>query len=124
MQQKVLRDWVLTAATELNPDLISEPSPVVARRPVQETRKAIPVSSSDAVNSDAGTSEETTDLASANLDETAHERVRSKRELDSKVLEEIQYLNRNDAFDPELFNSKYRQPGSTSGSPTNQPADN
>ena len=114
IQQKVLREWVLSAAAELNPDLISEPSPVVARRSSQEKPKATP----------ASTSEETANMASAKLDETAHERVRSKQELDSKVLEEIQYLNRNDAFDPELFNSKYRQPASTSGTPTNQTADN
>ncbi|MBL8818870.1 MAG: hypothetical protein JNL58_22770 [Planctomyces sp.] len=114
IQQKVLRQWVLSAAAELNPDMVSEPTPVVARRSTQEKLKATPVS----------TSEDTTDTASGKLDETAHERIRSKQELDSQVLEEIQYLNRNDAFDPELFNSKYRQPASTSGQPTNQAADN
>ncbi len=57
-------------------------------------------------------------MTTSGLDsELTHDRVRSKDQMDDEILSEVQYLNRSDAFDPELFNTKYR---SSTSSPLSQ----
>lgn len=117
VQQKILRDWVLSVAVDSNPDL---PAQMAAAEQATKVRSVSATAIRNATGEDAEdkAGPNPTDMTTTGLDsELTHDRVRSKDQMDDEILSEVQYLNRSDAFDPELFNTKYR---SSTSSPLSQ----
>lgn len=132
VQAEMLREWVLSAATDLNPELkesrrqnppelksaVVPPEPVIVRasgRDVSHISEASPETQSSEIVPVSGisTSSDETELADTGLirkqKATAvdHQATVSTDDSDQMVLKEIATMNRRDAFDPELFNQKY-----------------
>lgn len=98
IQIRILRDWVNSVSRELSPEEAA-PAAVAARadRPLPTTL-ASPGS--------------TTSSASERPQQQPHGQLVAVADADERILQQVDRLNRRDAFDPMIFNQKYHQAAS------------